>query len=383
MRPTKALLLLALLRPATPLSAASWAQLGLRAPVAAAVTTEDWPAPTAVQAAAVPRILESGDCVVHARTGSGKTLAYLLPLLDGVDAERGVTQAVVVVPTRELGLQVAKVARRLCAALPGDIQCMSALDGSKLRRQRAWAWAEPPQVIIGNAGPLLDLAEKGALKCASVKLRVVDEVDAFFCDDESRRALHRLLAEDELLGSDASCRTVFATATVQEPRKLAQRLRQLNWSRGPPELVAVDAAPPPRTRHWAARCPEPRKRLAVAQRVVASFLKRAEGGGAMVFCRDSREGALPDLAAAFGSASVLRSRDDLGARQAALEAYSSGEVDVLVCTDLAARGLDAPRTALVVNLDVPAEATAYLHRAGRTGRLERAGTVVTVVEDAE
>ena len=155
--------------------------------------------PTLVQRKALEVILgESRDAVVHAQTGSGKTLAFLLPLFALIDPSRAAVQAIVIVPTRELGLQVASVAKRLAAATGnstgGKIQVMSVLEGSSNKRQRAWAWAEPPHIVVGNPESLSRLVRNGAVRVNAVSYVVVDEVDACLLSEETRASLHELLA---------------------------------------------------------------------------------------------------------------------------------------------------------------------------------------------
>lgn len=157
--------------------------------------------PTLVQREALEVILGGGnDAILHAQTGSGKTLAFLVPLLALVDPSRAAVQGLVVVPTRELGLQVAGVAKRLAAAtgnaMGGKIQVMSVLEGSSNRRQRAWAWAEPPHVVIGNPESLSRLVTNGAIRVNAVSYVVVDEVDACLLSEGTRASLHELLARN-------------------------------------------------------------------------------------------------------------------------------------------------------------------------------------------
>jgi superfamily II DNA/RNA helicase len=156
-----------------------------------------WTNPTYAQQAALQSVFRDScrNVLLQAETGSGKTLAYLVPCLSRIDPTRSSLQAVVVVPTRELGLQVAKVARRLASGYyedeasaiednqrskkKGKILVMNVLQGSKNRRQRAWAWAEPPHVVIGTPPELLDMVAKGGFKrYNSVRTLIVDEVDA-------------------------------------------------------------------------------------------------------------------------------------------------------------------------------------------------------------
>jgi len=147
-----------------------------------------WIYPTLVQRRALDIILEGNDCILQSQTGSGKTLSYLLPLLASIDKSRAAVQGIIVVPTRELGIQVARVARRLAAGSTDDsnenagradkIMIMSVLQGSGNKRQRAWARSEPPHIVIGTPGELSDMVSTGGMKYNSVKFVVVDEVDA-------------------------------------------------------------------------------------------------------------------------------------------------------------------------------------------------------------
>lgn len=164
-----------------------------------------WKYPTLIQQRALDTILEGKDCILQSQTGSGKTLSYVLPLLAAIDKNRAAVQGIVVVPTRELGIQVVRVTRRLAAAssatgvvddFVGDdgddyeggefnedrkgnrIMIMSVLQGSANKRQRAWARAEPPHIVIGTPRELTDLVRTGGMKYNAVKFVVVDEVDA-------------------------------------------------------------------------------------------------------------------------------------------------------------------------------------------------------------
>lgn len=197
--------------------------------------------PTIVQKRALDVIFEGDDVILQAQTGSGKTLAYLIPLLSKINPNRAAVQAVVCVPTRELGLQVARVAKRLVAGSnKGEenskkIMVMSVLQGSTNKRQRAWAWAEPPHVVIGTPDELGKMVSKGGIRYNSVEYVVVDEVDACLGNRQTSNELHLLLSRylsptfneaeddanidtDELFAKDRIFynkrrQTVFASAT--------------------------------------------------------------------------------------------------------------------------------------------------------------------------
>ena len=151
--------------------------------------------PTEVQKEALPVIFKGKDVVLQAMTGSGKTLAFGLPVLSKIDASRAAIQAVIVVPTRELGLQVAAVMKQLATGSPKRIMIMPLVEGSKNRRQQLWATAEPPHIIVGNPRALQRLVDMGRLRLNSVSFVVLDEVDACLISPETRQDLHKLLSQ--------------------------------------------------------------------------------------------------------------------------------------------------------------------------------------------
>jgi superfamily II DNA/RNA helicase len=359
----------------------TWEALGLLSTTieAAKALGPEFARPTPVQSSAIASILkDQSDALIHAQTGSGKTLAYLLPLVERVDSTRQNTQACVVVPTRELGMQVAKVLRRLTK---GTV--MSLLDGSSLKRQRTWAWAEPPHIVVGNPGPLRKMADYGGLKtldaCSFV---VVDEVDSFLDDIDRRESLHRLL-NDHL---PATRTTVFATASIDAPQHMPGDLQRRRWATRQVAYLSSERGMPS-IAHSLVICSKPEARLAVVRQFLKGVFEANAETAAVVFLDAKRLSLLPKIAAVLSQdglkVDVLDEIADLGSRSSAFEAYVKGETDVLLTTDLAARGLDAPRTSLVVNFDVPRTATSYLHRAGRTARLGRRGAVLTVCEQGE
>ncbi|CAN0541305.1 unnamed protein product, partial [Ectocarpus sp. 12 AP-2014] len=264
--------------------------------------------PTLVQRQALEVILGEGkhDAVLHAQTGSGKTLAFLLPLLARVDPSRAAVQGLVVVPTRELGLQVAGVAKRLAAGTSSGreskIQVMSVLEGSSNKRQRAWAWADPPHIVIGNPESLTRLVTTGAVRVNAVSYVVVDEVDACLLSEGTRASLHELLArslspthadEDEGEDEEEAARlaevgagkvtgaaapvnrklrdrqTVFASATVPQHNHFIRQCVQKQWTLTEPVHVQVHAkeAMPPCLSHYYVVCP-PEQKLAVLRALV-------------------------------------------------------------------------------------------------------------------
>lgn len=150
--------------------------------------------PTPVQKLAFPAIFSGKDIVLQAQTGSGKTLSYALPVISAIDPNRAAIQAVIIVPTRELGLQVTGVLKQLTVGSPKKIMVMSVMLGSNNRRQQLWASAEPPHIVVGNPKSLQKLVNDGRLRLNAVSFVVLDEVDACLNDPNVRQDLHKLLS---------------------------------------------------------------------------------------------------------------------------------------------------------------------------------------------
>jgi superfamily II DNA/RNA helicase len=147
--------------------------------------------PTPVQEAALPAVFKGQDVILQAQTGSGKTLVYSIPVLSKIDAKRAAIQAVIVVPSRELGLQVAGILKQLANGSPDKIMIMSLMEGSKNRRQQLWATAEPPHIVVGNPRSIQKIVDVGRLRLNSVAFVVVDEVDACLISSETRQVSER------------------------------------------------------------------------------------------------------------------------------------------------------------------------------------------------
>ncbi|KAH9765218.1 DEAD-box ATP-dependent RNA helicase 58 [Citrus sinensis] len=203
--------------------------------------------PTDIQREALPVLFSSRDCILHAQTGSGKTLTYLLLIFSLVNAQRSAVQAVIVVPTRELGMQVTKVARVL-AAKPSDTDLehkpctvMALLDGGMLRRHKSWLKAEPPTIVVATMGSLCQLIEKHIFKLESVQVLVIDEVDFLFNSSKQVSSLKKLLA------SYSSCnnrQTVFASASIPQHRRFLHNCIQQKWTKSDVVHVHVNAIKP-------------------------------------------------------------------------------------------------------------------------------------------
>jgi len=336
--------------------------LGLPAELLRAVTDLGFRTPTAIQAAAIPALLSGRDITGVAQTGTGKTAAFGLPLLAAVDPTPGV-QALVLCPTRELAVQVADAISSFASSMP-DISVIAVYGGTGFLPQRA-ALKAGAQVVVGTPGRIIDHLERGTLDLAGLRFLVLDEADEM---------LRMGFAEDvDRILSDApnARQTALFSATMPPPiRSIAAKHMtdpvDIAVSR---QSSTVDAV-----RQLYAVVPFRDKVDALTR-----FLQVTEGDAAIVFVRtkEACDQVGTDLIARGVSAAVMNGDVPQKEREKIIERLRDGRLDVLVATDVAARGLDVDRIDLVVNFDAPGEPEAYVHRIGRTGRAGRTGTALT------
>jgi len=325
--------------------------------------------PTPIQAAAVPLLLDGHDLVGVAGTGTGKTAAFGLPLLATVDPQLEAVQALVLAPTRELALQVAGALASFAAQLDG-LQVVAVYGGAPYLPQKR-ALAGGAQVVVGTPGRVIDHLERGTLRLDQVRYLVLDEADEMlamgFAEDV-----------DKVVTAASSSRQTALFSATMPPAIQAVAAKHLT------DPVKVDVGgkvgTTTETTHRYATVPH-RVKTAALRRVLAM----TDAAATLVFVR-TREAAEQvgselvehGLSAAYLSGDVAQPE-----RERIVSRLRDGALDVVVATDVAARGLDVDRVGLVVNMDLPGEPEAYVHRTGRTGRAGRTGEALTFVTPAE
>ncbi|WP_203667027.1 DEAD/DEAH box helicase [Cellulomonas pakistanensis] len=354
---------------ATAATTTTFADLDLPAPLREAVLELGFTTPTAIQAEAIPALLAGRDITGVAQTGTGKTAAFGLPLLAAVDPELREVQAIVLAPTRELAMQVAEALESFASKMPG-LEVVPVYGGSPyLPQQRALRGGA--QVVVGTPGRVIDHLDRGSLKLDAVRFLALDEADEMlrmgFVDDVDRIAS----------ATPASKQVALFSATMPPAirRVAAQHLTD------PVEItVARQSSTVSSVRQTYAVVPFRHKAGALARVLAVS-----DADAAIVFVRT--RSAAEDVAVSLverGVAAAYISGDVAqGDREKIVERVRSGAINVLVATDVAARGLDIDRIGLVVNFDVPGEPEAYVHRIGRTGRAGRTGEALTFVTPNE
>ena len=346
-----------------------FADLGLPEDILAAVTDLGFASPTAVQASAIPLLLEGRDVVGVAQTGTGKTAAFALPLLAHIDADDPRVQALVLTPTRELAMQGAEAVESFASRSRG-LDVVAVYGGSPYGPQLR-ALEHGAQVVVGTPGRIMDLMDRGALLLDAVRYFVLDEADEM---------LRMGFADDvETIASDLPAERISALFSATMPpaiRRVAER-----HLRDPEEVtISRPATTVSTVRQTFAVVPE-RNKVSALARVLAV----TEADAALVFVRT--RSTAEDLAVELGArgvASAALSGDVVQKEREKLVArLREGTLDVLVATDVAARGLDVERIGIVVNFDVPRETDTYVHRVGRTGRAGRSGEALTFVTPKE
>jgi ATP-dependent RNA helicase DeaD len=345
---------------------ARFGALELQPDVARAIDELGFMAPTPVQAQAIPILRSGKDLLAQAQTGTGKTAAFAIPIIEKVDPALKQPQALVIVPTRELALQVTrefgvigKYRHAHEVAIYGGVPY-----GPQERALKRGA-----QIVIGTPGRLLDHIDRGTLSLSSIRIVILDEADRLldmgFAPDV--RKLLRLVPKQRQTA-------LFSATLTGEIKDLAYRFTEK------PEQIAID--------------PDHRAQESVEQvyvevleedkvRVLEELLRRWETEQVLVF-RHTKRGVdrlLEDLqrrkldvAAIHGD---LTQRD----RERTLEKFKNGEIKILVATNLAARGLHIEDISHVVNFDLPEDAETFTHRIGRTGRAGETGVAVTFVAE--
>ncbi|GAA4687533.1 hypothetical protein GCM10023263_24760 [Phytohabitans rumicis] len=325
----------------------------------------------AIQEYALPIALRGTDLIGQAPTGTGKTLGFGVPLLQRVfapgEGSDGVPQALVVVPTRELGLQVAKD-----IAAAGKTRGVRVLPiyGGVAYEPQVEALRSGVEILVGTPGRLMDLAKQKKLRLDRVHALVLDEADRMldlgFLDDVEK--ILAMLPEDR--------QTMLFSATMPDPIvTLARR-----FLRHPVTIHAghtAETGPSPLTKQVAYRT-HPMNKIEVVSRILQANAR----GLTMIFTRTKRSAdrVAEDLDFRGFAAAAVHGDLGQGARERALRAFRAGKIDVLVATDVAARGLDVSGVTHVINYDCPEDPDTYTHRIGRTGRAGASGVAVTFVD---
>jgi ATP-dependent RNA helicase DeaD len=350
-------------------SVPGFSELGLADAVVAALTDVGYERPSPIQAQAIPILLGGEDLLGQASTGTGKTAAFALPILSRIDVAQRAPQALVLTPTRELAIQVAEAFQKYAARIPG-FHVLPIYGGQSYTPQLK-GLKRGAHVIVGTPGRLLDHVQSGALNLGSLRFLVLDEGDEMlqmgFVDD----------IETLLQQTPPEKQVALFTATLpQAIRRIAQ-----THMRNPREIMIQSqgaSAPKIRQRYWLVS--------GLHKLDALTRLLEAEKFDAMlVFVRTKLETV--DLAQRLEArgfqAAALNGDMEQRTREQTVQRLKDGRTDIVIATDVAARGLDVERISHVVNYDIPYDSETYVHRIGRTGRAGRAGDAILFVAPRE
>jgi ATP-dependent RNA helicase DeaD len=350
----------------TPVAESAFRALGLNDSLVRTVQRSGYHTPTPIQAETIPLILAGRDVLGQAQTGTGKTAAFALPLLQRIDAADRRPQVLVLTPTRELAIQVAEAFEKYA----GDIRGLrvAPIYGGQSYEVQFRAIERGAQVIVGTPGRVMDHLRRGSLQLAGLKTLVLDEADEMlrmgFAEDVEW-VLTQLPAERQI---------ALFSATVPEPiRRIAQQ-----HQRNPAEITI---------RQQTATADTIRQRFIVADRrqkdaTLARILEAEPIDGVIIFVkmRSTTEPLAEFLVQHGHQAAALNGDVAQKQRERIVDSLRSGKIDIVVATDVAARGLDVQRVSHVINYDLPFDSEAYVHRIGRTGRAGRSGEAILFVD---
>ncbi|MBS1672403.1 MAG: DEAD/DEAH box helicase [Actinobacteria bacterium] len=355
--------------PAETESTPGFEEIGITGPVLAAIKALGYETPSAIQRETIPLLLGGRDVLGTAQTGTGKTAAFALPILENLDLEQRKPQALVLAPTRELALQVAEAFEAYAAQLPG-VHLLPVYGGQGYGVQLS-ALRRGVHIVVGTPGRIMDHLAKGTLDLSELKNLVLDEADEMlkmgFAED-----VEQILAQTP----EEKQVALFSATMPATIRRLAQQYLH------DPEEISVKGKTTTN-----ANITQRYLVVSYAQKVDAltRILEVENFEGMIVFVRTKNETeTLAEKLRARGySAAAINGDIPQPMRERTVGQLKDGKLDILVATDVAARGLDVERISHVVNFDIPTDTESYVHRIGRTGRAGRSGDAISFITPRE
>ncbi|QNR67207.1 DEAD/DEAH box helicase [Paenibacillus peoriae] len=343
----------------------NFAALGVEQHWVEALKEQGISAPTPVQQESIPLLMEGQDVIAEAHTGTGKTLAFLLPILQKLNLDKRHPQALVIAPTRELALQITEEAKCLAAAEP-SLSLLAVYGGQDVERQLR-KLKGGAQLIIGTPGRLLDHLRRGTLDLGGIKMLVLDEAD---------QMLHMGFLNDvETILQEVPYRrqTMLFSATM--PAGIRKLARVYMNEPVDVKVKSASSVPVSQIRQVVVQTTDRGK-----QQALVDMLNTDRPYLAVIFCRTKRRAAKlnEELQEMGFESGELHGDLSQNKREQVMKAFREAKLQLLVATDVAARGLDVEGVTHVFNYDMPQDAEGYIHRIGRTGRAGGKGVAVTL-----
>lgn len=323
-------------------------------------------AATPIQEAAIPAAIRGRDIIGTAQTGTGKTAAFVLPILHRLlEGQRNITRALIVTPTRELAEQIHDVVKALSA---GTKLRSATIYGGVGPAPQVKALREGAEILIVCPGRFLDLVEQGHARLAKIEILVLDEADRMFDMGflpDVKRIIKALPAQRQTMLFSATFPgevEFLASSTLKNPQKIAMGISR------PAHTVTHALYPVPSH---------------LKSQLLLALLKKTDTHSVLIFARTKyrAQKVAQQIERAGHKVTSLHGDRSQGQRQSALKGFKDGTHQIMVATDIAARGLDVESISHVINYDMPDTADAYIHRIGRTGRAQRTGDAFTLVTD--
>ncbi len=340
-----------------------FSELGIRPEILKSINEMGFEAPTPIQERSIPIIRSGGDMVGQAQTGTGKTAAFGIPALQKADTGSKLPSVIILCPTRELAIQVTGELIKLSKYLEG-IWIVPVYGGQPISRQLT-ALKKGAQIVVGTPGRVIDHLKRGTLKLNNLKMVILDEAD------EMLNMGFREDLEEILSYSKGKSQTVMFSATV--PKAIRQIME--NWM-DKPDMVKVDGKA-----ETAAGIDQfvMEVRDSVRTEAVSRIMDMTNFRLALIFCNTKRlcDSLVQELQARGYSADALHGDMTQNIRDKVMNNFRNGKIEMLVATDVAARGLDVENVDVVFNYDIPQDPEYYVHRIGRTGRAGRTGMAIT------
>lgn len=348
----------------------SFEALGLNVNLIEGLKKQNITNPTAIQVEVIPLALENKDIIGQSQTGSGKTLSYLLPLFQKIDSTKREMQAIVLAPTHELVMQIEQEIKLLSESSLIPVKSTAVIGEANINRQIE-KLKEKPHIIVGSTGRILELIKRKKLTAHTIKTIVIDEGDKLL-DRNNLQAVKDVikttLKERQLMVFSAS----INDKTINTAKELMKDAKTIK--------IEAKTTVNPNITHMYFET-EQRDKIIVLRKLIASI----NPPKAIIFINKSEEIELTtsklqyhhlNAYGIYGTASKEE-------RKKALENFRNGKIQLLVASDIAARGLDIKGVTHIFNLDLPEDTKEYLHRVGRTGRVNEAGTAISIVNSRE
>lgn len=348
----------------------AFVKIGILAPLAAGLGKAGIDAPTGIQTKVIPVSLLGKDIIGQSATGTGKTLAYLLPLFQKIDTSRREMQAMILAPTHELAIQIQRQIEMLSKNSGFPVTSTPIIGNVNIARQIE-KLKEKPHIIVGSSGRILELIQKRKITSQTIKTIVIDEADRLLDDknvDSVKAVLKTTLKERQIM--------LFSATITPKTLEIAKGIMH------EPEVITVaeEFGDRPDISHMYFVA-EQRDKIEVVRKMVR--LVNAERALVFINKSDDIEETTEKLVYHGLKAAGIHGSSVKGDRKKSLEDFRKGKVQLLVASDVAARGLDIVDVDYVFNLDMPEDPQVYLHRVGRTGRAGKSGIAISIVTKQE